>query len=1315
MNKNKLFQSVFIKCVSLVMLLPGFVTGAINSSVLTFVEVGEPLPGVALGLPQLGVDAELVDSERLSSAELSEMDNASLGQAMSRARREIRRPTDLQGDLEQNRDTHFFASNPSQNLGVKFTSNGARIESKFKGRDWQADFRLESRPPTSEVAANGTRIEYSYGSIIEWYDNRSDGIEHGFILKERPTDAGDDLALKIELTGLKARAGKLGSGALELVDAEGKTVLSYGKLKVWDAKGVELASYLSVQDNDIVITVADAVAQYPLTIDPLIVSQEQKLIASDAVTDQSFGCSVSVSGDSAIVGAPGDDDNGIYSGSAYIFVYSNGVWRQEQKLTADDGEVNEGFGSSVSLSGDRAIVGAHHDDDNGYHSGSAYIFVYSNGVWMQDQKLTPDDGSSFDEFGRSLSLSGDRALLGAYQDDENGNSSGSAYVFVCSNGVWTQEQKLKASDAVANHYFGWSVYLLGDRAIVGAYGDDDNGSVSGSAYIFGCSNGVWTQDQKLLASDGGERDLFGNSVSLSGDRALVGALRDSDNGSEAGSAYVFVCINGVWTQEQKLVASDGAASDLFGWSISLSGDRAVVGLDGRNGNGSAYVFVYSNGAWTQDQKLEASDSAVGDYFGYSVSISGDRVFVGACLNAVNGIRSGSAYVFVSSNGVWTQDQKLTAGDGSDGDRFGDSVSLSDDRVIVGVPYDDDNGSDSGSAFVFVYSNGVWMQEQKLVAGDGEVDDHFGWSVSLLGDRAIVGAPDDDANGTDSGSAYVFVCSNGVWMQKQKLVAGDGARGAEFGISVSLSGESSIVGARLDVGSGDYSGSAYVFEYSNGVWAEEQKLTDANGEGDDNFGLSVSMSEDTAIVGALQNRNDGVGYGSAYVYVRSNGVWRQDAKLKAGDGKAYDTFGRSVSLSGDRVIVSAFENDGNGIYYGSAYVFARSNGVWNQEAKLTADDVTSGGLFGNSVSLSGDRAIVGDHNDGANGHHFGSAYVFARIRGVWAQEKKLTADDSVEGAEFGFSVSISGDRAIVGAHYDIAAEIRSGSAYIYKVRERSVPNDYDGDGASDLAVLDQSTGRWFILTVAGNQLGFSINWGWPGVEGVAGDYDGDGLADLAVFDQGTGRWFVRALSGNTIVWENFWGWTGVRPVAGDYDGDGVYDLAILDQGTGRWFIKKTDNTILGWSLNWGWAGVEPVAGDYDGDGLADLAVFDQNTGRWFIRTVSGTQIAFDINWGWPGVDPVSGDYDGDGKDDLAIFDQATGRWFIRAVDGRQLAWDVNWGWPGVLPVSGDFNGDGADDLAIFDEATGRWFIRTLSGTTIAWDVNWGWPGVQPIGR
>jgi len=280
---------------------------------------------------------------------------------------------------------------------------------------------------------------------------------------------------------------------------------------------------------------------------------------------------------------------------------------------------------------------------------------------------------------------------------------------------------------------------------------------------------------------------------------------------------------------------------------------------------------------------------------------------------------------------------------------------------------------------------------------------------------------------------------------------------------------------------------------------------------------------------------------------------------------------------------------------------------------------------------------------------------------------------------------------------------------------SVANDFNGDGASDLMVLDQQTGRWFARSVDGEQLAYSVNWGWSGVEAVAGDYDGDGIGDLAVFDQNTGRWFIRAISGEILAWDVNWGWPGVEPVSGDFDGDGMDDLAIFDQNTGRWFIRSISGDILAWNVYWGWPGVQPISGDYDGDGVDDLAILDQNTGRWFVRTLAGDILAWQIIWGWDGVMGVSGDFDGDAQSDLAVFDVLTGRWFIRNISGDILAWDVNWGWSSVSPVSGDFDGDGVSDLSVFDDASGRWFIRSLAGEIIGWDINWGWAGVQPVGR
>jgi hypothetical protein len=380
------------------------------------------------------------------------------------------------------------------------------------------------------------------------------------------------------------------------------------------------------------------------------------------------------------------------------------AWLQRQNLTAADGAAWDEFGSSVSISGDYAIVGAYYDDDKGNNSGSAYIFKWDGTAWVQQQKLTASDGAGYDWFGRSVSISSDYAIVGAHKDDDKGIDSGSAYIFKRDGESWSQQAKLLASDGAAGDWFGRSVSISGDYAIVGSYKDDDKGIDSGSAYIFKRDETAWVQQQKLTDSDGDAYDSFGYSVSISGDLAIVGAYGDDDKGYNSGSAYIFKRDGTSWSQQQKLTASDGAAYDCFGYSVSTSGDYAIVGVvwddDKGDDSGSAYIFKWDGTAWVEQQKLTASDGATSDYFGWSVSISGDLAIVGAIYNDDKGSNSGSAYIFKRSGTSWSQQQKLTASDGAADDNFGLSVSISGDYAIVGAYGDDDKGSDSGSAYVF---------------------------------------------------------------------------------------------------------------------------------------------------------------------------------------------------------------------------------------------------------------------------------------------------------------------------------------------------------------------------------------------------------------------------------------------------------------------------------------------------------------------------------------------------------------------------------------------------------------------------------------
>ena len=378
---------------------------------------------------------------------------------------------------------------------------------------------------------------------------------------------------------------------------------------------------------------------------------------------------------------------------------------------------------------------------------------------IDEFKLTASDGSEINWFGYSVSISGNYVIVGAERDDDNGEASGSAYIFKRSGSDWVQEAKLHSFDGNTGDFFGVSVSISGDYAIVGALGDDENGQASGAAYIFKRTGTNWVQEAKLLAPTADIDDLFGHAVSISGDYAIASTFLTDDNGENSGSAYVFKRAGTSWVQEAKLVASDGATNDYFGWSVSISGDYLVVGAVRDNDNGidagSAYVFKRSDTTWVEETKLLAADGAADDGFGVSISISGDYVIVGSVFDDDNGDNSGSAYIFRHSDSNWVQEAKLHSSDGDTADFFGVSVSISEKSVVVGAFLTDDKGDSSGSAYIFSREGSNWVEGAKLLAFDGSASDWFGWSVAIAGDYAVVGAYLDDDNGENSGSAYVY--------------------------------------------------------------------------------------------------------------------------------------------------------------------------------------------------------------------------------------------------------------------------------------------------------------------------------------------------------------------------------------------------------------------------------------------------------------------------------------------------------------------------------------------------------------------------------
>ncbi len=344
----------------------------------------------------------------------------------------------------------------------------------------------------------------------------------------------------------------------------------------------------------------------------------------------------------------------------------------------------------------------------------------------------------------------------------------------------------------------------------------------------------------------------------------------------------------------KHIADDPIEDNHFGASVSISGDYAIVGAPYNYDKASAYIFHHTDIGWEKEAKLIASDGA-DNYFGNSVSISGDYAIIGANEDDE---RKGSAYIFHRSGTTWTQQQKITAGDGQPEDYFGISVSISGDYAIVGSPYNEKKGA----AYIFHRSDTNWEQQAKLIAPDGAEGDHFGEDVSISGDFVIVGAWGDDDKGINSGSAYVFQRSGTSWPQQQKLTASNGAPRNDFGENVSISGDYAIINT--------IKGQVYIFYRSDTGWTQQTILTSTF---NDNFGYDVAISGKYAIVGAPRDDDH---IGAVYIYERSGVNWMQKLKLKASNGNRFDDFGTNVSIFEDYVIVGAQGDN----YIGAVYFF-----------------------------------------------------------------------------------------------------------------------------------------------------------------------------------------------------------------------------------------------------------------------------------------------------------------------------------------------------------------------------------------------------------
>ena len=875
----------------------------------------------------------------------------------------------------------------------------------------------------------------------------------------------------------------------------------------------------------------DSGAAYVFIRNGSIWSQQAYIKASNTESGDLFATSVAISGDTLVVGAPHEDssatgvngnqaDNSAdESGAVYVFTRVGNDWSQQAYIKASNTNTGDRFGSAVAISGDTLVVGAFAESSNAIgvngiqtdnsviSSGAVYVFTRIGNVWSQQAYIKASNRDAFDWFGASVAISGDTLAVSApheasnatgidgNQTDNSASMAGAVYVFMRSGADWSQQAYIKASNTDAGDDFGHSIALFNDTLVVGADGEDSNGSQndnsvpnSGAAYVFTRSSGVWSQQAYLKASNSVGAGLgggFGSSLAVFEDTLVVGVYQESSgatgiNGDQndtsvpaSGAAYLLTRTGVEWSQHAYIKASNTGEDDFFTSAIAVSGDTVIIGA----ANEDSYAWGING---DQNNDFSADSGAV-YIFGPPLAISIRRASANPTIAAsvdfdvtfsepVTGVDpgdfqlttsglSGTSIANISGSGA-TYTVTVTTGSGTGSIR----LNLVDDDSIMGATSNPLGGTGTGNGD---FTSGqtytidspfdqviLKSQQAYIKASNTDADDGF-YTVAISGDTMVVGARYEGSNAVgingnqadnstpSSGAVYVFTRNGIIWSQQAYIKASNTEAGDQFGYSVAISGDTLVVGAPGEDSnatgvngnqannSGLSSGAAYVFTRSGTTWSQQAYIKASNTNAGDQFGLSVAIDSDTVVIGTPYEDSSATGIngnqadnsasssGAAYVFTRSGTTWSQQAYIKASNAGQYDSFAENIDISGDSIVVGAYDEDSNAtgingnqadnsaLSSGAVYVFTRSGTTWSQQAYIKASNAAPHDFFGMYVTISMDSIAVA--SVGYNANATGTVYIFTRSGTAWSEQTYLEASND------GISdLDLAGDILVVGS-------------------------------------------------------------------------------------------------------------------------------------------------------------------------------------------------------------------------------------------------------------------------------------------------------------
>jgi hypothetical protein len=914
--------------------------------------------------------------------------------------------------------------------------------------------------------------------VLEKPDQMNMATDASCLITWNDSDAEDNagISLYYDTDNQGADGTLIVSGIKE--DYDDKTDDAY----VWDTLDIPSGNYFiyAVIDDSVNAPVVDY-AEGTVTIAHPSSIPDATLTAGDADAEDYFGESVAILGNMALIGASGDDENGVDAGSVYLFQKDKTVWREISKIQPDDISAGDHFGASIAMDGEFAAVGAYGKDSN---TGAVYIFQNDGENWIQKAKLMATDGMSSDYFGVSLSLRNGFVIIGAYGRNISGPNTGAAYIFQNDGDNWVQVAGLTAENGAAGDYFGGSVAIFGNYALVGAPGTDQSGEDSGKVYVYQYDGQRWILNAELDAPDGAAGGYFGTSVTLNQEFLAIGATgAKTTNEAISGAVYTFYNDGNQWVQSARITAGipvnngmDAAFqnrplamnrlmadmtpwyhipfTDRFGGHIIM--DEKILAIRIMREYGASRIKIVrpiiedpenpdDTPGWEPVVIISSNEMEEDDGFGETMDMDNGNLIIGSPKKDSVHKDTGEVNIYTVPVHHKFQEVKLTAGYAeTELDKFGESMAADGNRLIIGAPDDPNSGLYSGAAHIFVKNNGNWIRETTLTAGDAAYQDYFGVSVDIEGDFAIVGAFLKKFSGVEAGAAYIFQNIAGTWTQTARFYGDEPAEEAWFGASVSISNGFAVVGApNENMGTG----AAYIFHYNGTTWERFKKLQkdrELSAVGDF-FADSVSLDRNRLIIG-IPGENQGRGAIQFFYFDGTD--WIQQTKI---DGFGNDYFGEAVALYGDYAIAGMAGDDHD---QGAYYIFQWDGTDWLKTAQLISGENFPESRFGTSVAINDKYAVVGSANKEPVS---GSAFIYQNQGGSWGSIAKVAAGDTEMYHAFGSAVAISGESFAVGSFENFildesgnSTEDLCGAVYVYSLSENT------GDTDSSVSITASAT-------------------------------------------------------------------------------------------------------------------------------------------------------------------------------------------------------------------------------------------------------------------